>query len=121
MVANPLLVLTIATAGFYTAVRYGQQKFYRGLGLTPEDVGLDRVETLTRAAGLVFYVLVFSTIVVGLMVMLYAAVKWRETRAPALPGYVFLGPSWGWGPRHSRRRDRRIRQYVLGAGDVGRS
>jgi phosphoglycerol transferase MdoB-like AlkP superfamily enzyme len=82
MVANPIFLLTIATAGFYAAVRYGQQKFYGRLGLTPEDVGLDRFDTLARSTGLAFAVLLFLTVVVAGPVMVYGLIKYHETRVP---------------------------------------
>jgi hypothetical protein len=70
LAANPLILLTIAGAGFYAAVRFGQTTFYARLGLTPQDVGLGRIETLTLAIGLAFYLVLFAAILVGVPTLL---------------------------------------------------
>jgi hypothetical protein len=55
VIENAVVILTLAGAGFYTALRVAHQTFYRTFGLTPEDVGLGYGEALARAAGLAFY------------------------------------------------------------------
>jgi hypothetical protein len=124
LAANPVILLTIAGAGFYAAVRFGQKTFYSRLGLTPEDVGLGRIETLTLAIGLAFYLVVFAAILVGLptlaswvalrigRVAVWPARSPRFARATLIAVVLFFSVStgffsivWFWGQATAAAND----------------
>jgi hypothetical protein len=81
LIANPIFLLTIAVAAFYAAVRYGQNKFYSRLGLAPEDVGLNRIDTLTQATGLAIDLLLLVAIMIGFPMLGY----WWYRRVDSSP------------------------------------
>jgi hypothetical protein len=93
LVANPIIILTIATAAFYAAVRYGQQKFYSRLGLTPEDVGHNRIDTLAQATGLAVDLLFLLAVMVGIPMVGYWVYRRIESQSP-FPQSRFASAMW---------------------------
>jgi hypothetical protein len=75
LAANAVVVLTVAGAAFYVALRLAYRTFYGRLGLTPEDVGLSYGDAVARAAGIALYFAVFFAGVVGAPVLAIRIVK----------------------------------------------
>jgi len=50
LIQRTLQALTLAGLGLYGAIRFGQQLYCDGLGITPEEIGLTYTGTISRAA-----------------------------------------------------------------------